>query len=202
MLLDRRRLLAGLALLAPAAAWARGPASYPAPDREEMVPVEGGRLYVRVNGDLKSPKPPVVFIHGGPGGSHAAFLDTLALANERAVILYDQLDSGRSDHPMNPANWRVPRFVDEVGAVKSALGVERWHVCGQSWGGTVALEYGARRPAGLASLVLAGPLISTRSWPNALASPGLRGTITVGMLSSAAQCAAWTGPAPPNAISA
>ncbi len=65
---------------------------------------------------------------------------------------------------MNPANWRVPRFVDEVDAVRRALSVERWHACGHSWGGTVALEYGARRPAGLVSLVLASPLISTKSW--------------------------------------
>lgn len=163
MLIDRRLFLGSLTALATAPAWARA-AGYPAPDRELMVPVEGGRLYVRVNGNLAGPKPPVVFIHGGPGGSHAGFLDALPLAGERAVILYDQLDSGKSDHPMNPANWRVPRFVDEVDAVRRALGVGRWHACGHSWGGTVALEYGARRPAGLASLILASPLISTKSW--------------------------------------
>jgi proline-specific peptidase len=164
MLLDRRSLIAGLTVLTAPSVWARGPARYPAPDREVMVPVEGGRVYVRVNGNLAGAKPPVVFIHGGPGGSHAGFLDALALSDERAVILYDQLDSGRSDRPMKPGNWRVPRFVDEVDAVRRALGVERWHVCGHSWGGTVALEYGARRPAALVSLILSSPLISTRSW--------------------------------------
>jgi proline-specific peptidase len=164
MLIDRRFVLGGLAAIATAPAWARGPASYPKPDRELMVPVAGGRLYVRVNGNLNGAKPPVVFIHGGPGGSHAGFLDALPLADERAVIMYDQLDSGKSDHPMNPANWRVSRFVDEVDAVKRALAVDHWHVCGHSWGGTVALEYGARRPAGLTSLILASPLVSTKSW--------------------------------------
>lgn len=164
MLIDRRSLLAGAAVLATTPAWARGPATYPKPDREFMVPVEGGRVYARVNGDLHGPKPPVVFIHGGPGGTLSGFLDALPLANERAVVLYDQLDSGKSDHPMNPANWRVPRFVDEVDAVRKALGIELWHVCGHSWGGTVALEYGARQPQGLVSLILASPLISTRSW--------------------------------------
>jgi len=164
MLIDRRFVLGGLTALVTAPVWARGPASYPKPDRELMVPVEGGRVYVRVNGDLTGPRPPVVFIHGGPGGSHAGFLDALPLADERAVVMYDQLDSGKSDHPMNPANWRVPRFVDEVDMVKHALGVKNWHVCGHSWGGTVALEYGARRPAGLASLILASPLVSTKSW--------------------------------------
>jgi proline iminopeptidase/L-proline amide hydrolase len=103
-------------------------------------------------------------IHGGPGSSHASFLNLLALSDERAVILYDQLDSGMSDRPNDPANWTVERFVSEVDAVRRALGVRRWHVLGQSWGGTVGLQYGARRPAELASLGLASPLVSTRSW--------------------------------------
>lgn len=129
-----------------------------------MAAGPGGRLYVRVNGKLDGPRPPIVMIHGGPGGSHGSFLDALALSDERAVILYDQLDSGLSDYPNDPRNWTVARFTDEVDSVRRALGVNRWHVLGASWGGTVALEYGARCPAELAGLVLASPLISTRSW--------------------------------------
>ena len=168
MYLDRRTLLcsaiaAGL-VLRPSLLVARGPESYPPPDRELMVAAPGGRLYVRINGRLDAPRPPIVMIHGGPGGSHAAFLPLLGLAEDRAVILYDQLDSGLSDRPNNPANWTVERFTSELEAIRNALGIKRWHVLGASWGGTVALEYGARRPAELKSLILAGPLISTRSW--------------------------------------
>ena len=167
-MLDRRSFISGTAAVATAALAsplrAASAASYPAADRELMAPVPGGRVYVRVNGRLEGPRAPLVMIHGGPGGTHAPFLDALALADERAVILYDQLDCGRSDHPGNPANWTVERFTDEVDAVRRALGVRRWHVLGHSWGGTIALEYGARRAAELAGLVLASPLISTRSW--------------------------------------
>jgi len=165
---DRRGFLASatavgaFALAAPT--WARGPASYPPPDRELMAAVPGGRVYVRINGRLDRPNPPLVAIHGGPGSSHAAFLSLLALADDRALILYDQLDSGLSDRPGNPANWTVKRFTDEVEAVRAAVGVPRWHVLGHSWGGTIALEYGARRPTALAGLVVASPLISTKSW--------------------------------------
>ncbi|MBJ6122600.1 proline iminopeptidase-family hydrolase [Sphingomonas mollis] len=174
--LDRRTLLVGIGasigsgvvagLAAPALARFD---RFPAPTRELMVPVSGGRVYVRINGDLAGPRAPVVFVHGGPGGTHDGYLEALTLADPRqgpprAVILYDQLDSGRSDRPNDPANWTVARFTDELEAIRTALGVPRWHVCGHSWGGTVALEYGARRPAALAGLVLASPLISTRSW--------------------------------------
>ena len=168
MPIDRRLLLKqGAAALAAglcAPARARGPAGYPAPDREMMVPVAGGRIYVRVNGRLDGPLPPIVAIHGGPGSTHTGFLNLLALAETRAVVLYDHLDSGLSDHPGLAANWQVGRFVDEVDQVRRALGIARWHVLGHSWGGTIALEYGARRPQGLASLILASPLVSTRSW--------------------------------------
>jgi L-proline amide hydrolase len=136
----------------------------PSPDRELMVPVPGGRVYVRVNGDLKGPRPPLLMAHGGPGGSHAANLPALALAADRAVVLYDQLDCGRSDAPGDPANWTVPRFVAEIDPIRQALGLERLHLLGHSWGGTLGLEYGAGRPPGLASLILQGPLISTPVW--------------------------------------
>jgi len=168
-MIDRRAFIAsGTALAAsfalPSPLLARQPDGYPPPDLERMVPVEGGRVYVRVNGAIKGPKLPIVMLHGGPGGTHAHFLTALALADERPVILYDQLDSGQSDRPNDHKNWRVARFVDEVELVRKAFGIERWHVLGHSWGGTLALEYGARRPAALCGLALASPLVSTRSW--------------------------------------
>jgi proline iminopeptidase/L-proline amide hydrolase len=165
MNLDRRALLAGLgaAALVPSLAAAQD-WTPPAPDQELRVPVRGGSIYVRVNGDLKSPHTPVVFAHGGPGSTHSSFLPAVALADQRAVILYDQLDSGLSDHPNDPANWTVERFVSEVDAIRAALALSHLHFVGHSWGSTIALEYAARQPAGLDSLTLGSPLISTRSW--------------------------------------
>lgn len=161
----REALLAGLAAPMALAATPSGPRL--APDREAMVPVPGGRIYVRVNGRLdggSGGRPPLVLIHGGPGGSHWYFLAATALADERAVILYDQLDCGRSETPDDPANWRVERFVAELPAIAAHFGIARWHVLGSSWGGTVALEYGVSRPAALASLVLQSPLVATDAW--------------------------------------
>jgi L-proline amide hydrolase len=168
----RRTLLAGgLASLLPARLAAQAlrqgatsPGIRLAPDQEAMVPVEGGRIYVRVNGALTGKRLPILFIHGGPGSSHWGWLNATALADERAVILYDQLDCGRSDRPGDPANWTVARFLSEIEAIRAHFGIARWHVLGGSWGGTLALEYGASQPAALAGLVLQSPLVSTENW--------------------------------------
>lgn len=170
--------------------------SFPPPDREKMVPVEGGRIYVRQNGVIRAEKPPILFIHGGPGGTHVHYLTMLPLADERAVLMYDQLDSGLSDHPENPKNWRVERFVDEVDHIRRAFGLERLHVCGHSWGGTVALEYAACQPKGLASAILGSPLVSTRSW---LADANkLRGDLPADTQQTLASCEATSTPPEPQ----
>jgi len=165
MRLARREMIVAVCALAaaPAAALVR-PARFPAPDFEDMIAVDGGRIYVRVNGNLASGKPPLVMVHGGPGGNHAGMLDALVLADERAIILYDQLDSGKSQWPTSPENWTVGRFVNELGYIRKALKIPRWHVYGSSWGGTIALEYAARRPEALIGTTLASPLISTKHW--------------------------------------
>jgi len=168
----RRTLVAGgLASLLPARLAAQAmpqgvaaPGIRLAPDREAMVKVPGGRIYVRVNGALDDKRPPILFIHGGPGSSHWGWLNATALADQRAVILYDQLDCGRSDRPGDPANWTVPRFLAEIEAIRAHFGIARWHVLGGSWGGTLALEYGATQPVALAGLVLQSPLVSTDLW--------------------------------------
>ena len=160
--------IAALALTPPVSArepvHAAAARAWAMPERELMVPVEGGRVWVSVNGNLESAGAPVVFIHGGPGSTHTGFGGLTALADQRAVILYDQLDSGMSDHPGDPANWRVARFVGELEAIRKALKIERWHVVGHSWGSAIALEYAAIHPGRVASTVLGGTFISTPHW--------------------------------------
>lgn len=171
--LDRRRVIltaAGISaavLISKFGATARADTpnwELPDPDMEQKIKVRGGQIYVRVNGGLGGRRPPAMFLHGGPGSNHSAFLPALALADERAVILYDQLDAGLSDHPNRPQNWTVERFVSEIDAIRAALDLNELHLVGHSWGTAVSMQYAARHPAGLKSLTLGGPYFSTRSW--------------------------------------
>jgi proline iminopeptidase/L-proline amide hydrolase len=136
----------------------------PPADRALRVPVQGGEIYVRVNGDLNGPKAPLLLVHGGPGGACWQMFPALPMAVDRAVVVYDQLDSGRSDAPNDPANWTIARYADEIEAVRAALGIERFHLLGHSWGGILAARYAADHGDRLRSLTLQGTPLSSRQW--------------------------------------
>ncbi len=128
--------------------------------------VPGGWIWYRVNGKqhFAAGKTPLLCIHGGPGLSHHYLLTLAVLAASRPVIFYDQLDSGNSDRPNDPALWRVERFVDEVEALRAHLNLGVLDILGSSWGGTIAAEYAMRQPPGLRRMVLASPVINTHRW--------------------------------------
>jgi proline iminopeptidase len=81
------------------------------------------------------------------------------------VIFYDQLGCGNSDRPSDTALWNVARFVEELEQVLTALKLDKVHILGQSWGTMLAVEYMLRKnPAGVSSLVLSAPYLSTFRW--------------------------------------
>ena len=135
-----------------------------APTRQEgMIDVTGGRVWYARLGE--GDKLPLLMLHGGPGGA-SHYMEPLAerLAGDRATIVYDQLGCGRSDRPNDTSLWTVDRFVEEVDQVRDALGLERCHLIGQSWGGWLGIEYMCRGPAGIEKLVLASTSASTRQF--------------------------------------
>jgi proline-specific peptidase len=94
------------------------------------------------------------------------------LAEHRPTIVYDQLGCGRSDQPDDTSLWTVDRSVEEVDQVRAALGLERCHLLGQSWGGWLSIEYMTRGATGIERLVLAS---TSASIPEFMA--GARGLI-------------------------
>jgi proline-specific peptidase len=108
---------------------------------------------------------PLLCLHGGPGSSHHYFEPLEALAEDRRrVVVYDQLGCGNSDRPDDPDLWTVELFVDEVGAVRDALGLDRIHLLGTSWGSMLGIEYALTQPPGLVSLTLNSPPTSSQTW--------------------------------------
>ena len=108
---------------------------------------------------------PVLVLHGGPGAAHNYLEPISLLANSgRQVIFYDQLGCGLSDHPHDPSLWSVDLFVEEVDAIRQALGLTELHILGQSWGGMLAMEYAFTQPKGVKSLTIANSPASMIQW--------------------------------------
>jgi proline-specific peptidase len=108
---------------------------------------------------------PLLLLHGGPGACHD-YLESLAAlsATGRRVIFYDQQGCGNSDQPDDPARWTVDFYVREVDAIREALGLDRVHILGQSWGGMLLMEYLVTRPAGVVSAIIASSPASMPMW--------------------------------------
>lgn len=125
---------------------------------EGFVDVSGGRIWYRVVGN--GPGTPLLLLHGGPGVPSVYLKPLEALADERPVVFYDQLGSGQSDRPKDSSLWTIERFVNEVGQVRKALGLNQIHLYGHSWGSMLAASYMLTRPSGVRSLVLASAPMS------------------------------------------
>jgi proline-specific peptidase len=133
---------------------------------EGRIPFRGGETWYQVVGDGEEPgKLPLLGLHGGPGALHDYLEPLGALAETgRRVIFYDQLGCGKSWLEADPSKWTVELYVDEVGAVRDALGLDDIHLFGSSWGGMLAMEYALTKPAGLASLILSSSPPSIPVW--------------------------------------
>ena len=64
----------------------------------------------------------------------------------------------------DPSMWTVELFVEEIGALRAALELERVHLLGQSWGAMLAMEYALTQPTGLVSLVCHSGLASAPAY--------------------------------------
>lgn len=128
-----------------------------------FVDVPGGPVWYEIMGGGDGA--PLVVLHGGPGGTSCGLQALAPLGDQRPVIRYDQLGSGRSGRPTDPSLWNTHRFVEELDAIRKELGLKRIHLLGHSWGGALAAYYVLETGGdGVLSLTLSSPLISTDRW--------------------------------------
>jgi proline iminopeptidase len=106
----------------------------------------------------------VLLLHGGPGATHEYLeaFDSYFPAAGIEYYYYDQLGSYYSDQPKEPELWDLPRFVDEVEQVRTALGLNdrNFYLLGQSWGGILAIEYALKYQQHLKGLIVSNMMAS------------------------------------------
>jgi pimeloyl-ACP methyl ester carboxylesterase len=118
--------------------------------------------------------PQLVLVHGYVGDGNGTFRHQIdALSDEFTVVAWDGPGAGRSDDP--PESWRMPDFADCLAGFIEALGLERPHVGGLSFGGTIAIELHRRHPTVPRSLILAG---AYAGWAGSLAPDEVQRRLT------------------------
>ena len=116
--------------------------------------VEGGRLYYERDGDG-----PALLFTGGALDLRMWRYQIEALSPCYSFIRCDLRGYGRSSEPTDAPY----RHCDDVRVLLEALGVDRLCLGGQSFGGTVALDFALAYPEVVAGLILA-PALPVLGW--------------------------------------
>lgn len=158
------------------------PLDHARPDGERLT-VYAREVRTRENAD----KPYLVFLQGGPGAeaprptgfpSSPPWL-ARALADYR-VLMLDQRGTGRStpvglddletgtpgEVAARLTHFRADAIVQDAELLRAHLGVERWSLLGQSFGGFTSLAYLSRHAASLAEVFITGGLAAVDHSPD------------------------------------
>lgn len=127
-----------------------------------FVQTRFGQTWYRVEG--QGSNTPIITIHGGPGITSIILETMKALSNERPIIFYDQLGSGRSYYHEDTSLMTVEVFVEQLHELIKGKKLNHFYLYGSSWGAALALEYYAKYPEGVKALMLANPLVSSEIW--------------------------------------
>ena len=110
---------------------------------------------------------PAVGVHGGPGPGSSPNLRRTFDPTRYRVVLFDQRGCGRStphaSHPETAMDANTTwHLVADIERLREHLGIDRWLVCGGSWGSTLALAYAEKHPERVTAIVLVSVTTSRR----------------------------------------
>ncbi|KAF2170370.1 hypothetical protein M409DRAFT_35925 [Zasmidium cellare ATCC 36951] len=100
---------------------------------------------------------PVLFLHGGPGGSTIPSSTVFFTPLHYRIILHDQRGAGKSTPSGDLRENTSAHLVADIETLRRHLGIEKWFlVFGGSWGSALALMYAQAHPGLVGRLVLRG----------------------------------------------
>ena len=109
----------------------------------QFINIDNCKLYYEIEGKGI----PMVVINGGPGGTHHYFHPWFSEAAKYCqVIYYDQRGCGKSDFNPGENGYSFEQAIDDLDKLRQQLGVDKWILCGYSYGGAVAQFYTATHP--------------------------------------------------------
>jgi pimeloyl-ACP methyl ester carboxylesterase len=102
----------------------------------------------------RTPREAILF-HHGIGASAAIWAGWFpALADAHPLVSFDMRGYGRSHIPAMDFAWSLELMVEDLFTVADAAGLPRFHLVGESIGGTVALAAALAQPQRIATLTV------------------------------------------------
>jgi 3-oxoadipate enol-lactonase len=113
--------------------------------------VNGIELYYELHGPENAP---VVVLSNGVLMSTASWVfQTPVLSQHYRVLLYDCRGQWQSDHPTEA--YTMELHADDLAALLDALGIQKAHLAGISYGAEISMIFAYKYPARVRSLILA-----------------------------------------------
>lgn len=123
---------------------------------------------------------PILF-HHGIGACAAMWAGWVpALGDAHRLVTFDMRGCGQSHIPGPDFAWSLDLLVDDLFAVADAAGLQRFHLVGESIGGTVALAAAIARPDRVVTLTvsngahLGASIRSVEAWQSQLDQGGVK----------------------------
>jgi len=116
-----------------------------------FVATDGAEIYFERHGESGEP---LVLVHGFTGDISDWRFQIEEFAPIHRLLVLENRGHGRSPAPHDPSAYSPTIMADDVEAVASHVGFDRYHLVGHSMGGAIAQEIALRHPQGLLSLTL------------------------------------------------
>jgi proline iminopeptidase len=127
---------------------------------------DGNHVYWEVCGNPDGK--PALVVHGGPGSGCTTGQRRAFDPDRYRIVLFDQRGCGRSTpHASDPSTDMsvntTEHLLSDMERLREHLGIDRWLLCGGSWGSTLILAYAERHPNRVSEIVLLGVTTTRRS---------------------------------------
>jgi len=117
------------------------------------------RIYLEESGNHFGE--PIIFLHGGPGGSSQAYTRRFCDPKFFRIIQFDQRGCGKSKPLGQLKSNTTQSLIKDMEKIRKFLQIERWAVCGGSWGSTLALAYAEKFSNRVTALILRSIFLGT-----------------------------------------
>lgn len=120
---------------------------------------DGHEMYYELSGNKNGI--PVVVIHGGPGAGMSASKRKFFNPKKYHIINYDQRGCGKSTPNLSLNNNTTDYLVEDLDKLRKHLNIDKWVVCGGSWGSTLALSYAVKFKEFVSAIMINGVFLGS-----------------------------------------